>query len=253
MMNSLSGKRVLVTGGAIRVGAVLVRAFAAAGAKVVIHCRNSRAEAEKLLAELGGEAAGHRIAVCDLTEPDAAEKLIAASGSPDILVNNASTFVRRRFAEETEEEILASLKINALAPIALMKAFAASLPDSVQDAAIVNIVDQAVAGTDPAQFGYLASKKMLADATETAALQYAPRIRVNAVAPGPMIAPPGLEHLQMRNTLTRVPLKRPADPEDVAQTVLFAASCRSMTGAILFVDGGQHLSGKNNMQGSQAE
>ena len=254
MMTDLAGKRVLVTGGAIRVGAVIVRAFAEAGAKVVIHCRTSGKEAETLLRELGGEAAGHGIVCCDLSVPGAPEELIRSAGPLDILVCNASTFVRRPFDEETEEDILASLRINALAPVALMKAFAAALDPEKRDAAVVNMADQAVSGpADPSEFGYLASKKMLAEATEAAALQYAPRIRVNAVAPGPSIAPAGLEHLGMRKTLPLIPLKRRTDPEDIAAAVLFCARNTSMTGAVVHVDGGRHLCARHCPQEGRDE
>lgn len=254
MMTDLVGKRVLVTGGAIRVGAAIVRAFAEAGAEVVIHCRSSREEAEELLRGIGGAEAGHGILCCDLAAPGAPEELIRNAGPLDVLVNNASTFVRKPFDEETEEDILASLRINTLVPIALMKAFAAALAPGKQDAAIVNLADQAVAGpSGPSEFGYLASKKMLAEATETAALQYAPRIRVNAVAPGPSLAPAGLEHLGMRGTLPLIPLKRSIDPEDIAAAVLFCARNRSMTGTVVQVDGGRHLCARHPVREGRNE
>lgn len=231
MTAALNGKRVLITGGAIRVGAVIAKAFADAGAQVVIHCCRHAEEAAQLPAE--------KILCCDLTEPGAPEKLIADAGPLDILVNNASAYVRTPFLDESDEDVRKMLDINFLAPLSLMKAFARAY--SGRDGVIINLLDQAVSGHAPDAFGYLVSKKALADATESAALALAPRIRVNGIAPGPVLPPPGLEHLKMESTLKRVPLQRSVPPEDIAQTALFLATCSSITGAILYADGGQHL------------
>lgn len=227
----LQGKRVLVTGGAIRVGAILVRTFADAGAEVIVHCRTHTDAAAELPAS--------RILTCDLTAPGAPEKLIADAGDLDILINNASAYIRKPFETETQADVQAMLDINFFAPLALMKAFAATCNP---EACIINLLDQAISGhTKPDSFGYLISKKALADATECAALAYAPRIRVNGIAPGPVIAPPGLEHLNMEKTLKTVPLNRRVEVDDIAQTALYLATNRSITGTIVNVDGGQHL------------
>ena len=167
MTAALNGKRVLITGGAIRVGAVIAKAFANAGAQVVIHCCRHAEEASQLPAE--------KILCCDLTEPGAPEKLIADAGPLDILVNNASAYVRTPFLDESEEDVRKMLDINFLAPLSLMKAFARAY--SGRDGIIINLLDQAVSGHAPDAFGYLVSKKALADATESAALALAPRIR----------------------------------------------------------------------------
>lgn len=242
-MMRFDGRRVLITGGAIRVGAVLVRAFAAAGASVVIHCRNSRKEADALCREIGGAERGHSVVCGDLTQPGMPEKILADAAPVDILVNNASGYVCKPFLEETDSEVRAMLNVNFLAPLSLMKAFAANLAPQRGDLdpCIVNLTDQAVTGAAPDSFGYLVSKKALAAATESAALALAPHIRVNAVAPGPVMAPERLKHLNMASTLKRVPLGRAVSVDDVAETVLMLAENRSMTGAVVFVDGGQHL------------
>lgn len=227
----LQGKRVLVTGGAIRVGAVLVRAFADAGAEVLVHCRTNREAAAQLPAS--------QVFVCDLTEAGAPERLMADAGPLDILINNASAYIRKPFMEESQEDVQAMLNINFFAPLALMKAFAGTCKP---EACIINLLDQAVLRkAEPDSFGYLLSKKALLEATECAALAFAPEIRVNGIAPGPVIAPAGLEHLNMEKTLKRVPLNRRVEPEDIAQAALYLACNRSVTGAVLSVDGGQHL------------
>lgn len=227
----LQGKRVLITGGAIRVGAVLVRAFAEAGAEVIVHCRTNQEAAAQLPAG--------KVLTCDLTEPGAPEQLIADAGKLDILINNASAYVRKPFMEEDQTDIQAMLDVNFFAPLALMKAFAKTCNP---EACIINFLDQAVLRkADPDSFGYLLSKKALMEATECAALAFAPSIRVNGIAPGPVIAPPGLEHLNMEKTLKKVPLERRVGLDDIAQTALYLATNRSITGAIISVDGGQHL------------
>lgn len=237
------GKLVLVTGGAVRIGAAIVRAFASAGARLVIHCRNNRAAAEHLLQEIGGEKRGHRILVRDLTNPDTQETLIADSGCPDILVNNAAIYDRVSFPEETPARIRAQFDVNFFVPFALMKSFAAARQGRNDDAVIINLLDQAIAGNTPEPFGYLLSKKMLAEATKAAALAFAPRIRVNGIAPGPVLAPPGLESSGMEKTLQRVPLRESVPPEDIAETALFLVRTASLTGTIIFADAGEHLPG----------
>ncbi|MBO5959996.1 MAG: SDR family oxidoreductase, partial [Lentisphaeria bacterium] len=140
---------------------------------------------------------------------------------------------------ETLPEISEQMAVNFTAPVLLMQYFAKF---ARKPGCIINLLDQAVTRhPDTDAFGYLISKKALAEATECAALAYAPAIRVNGIAPGPVIAPPGLEHLNMEKTLKKVPLNRRVEPEDIAGAALFLAQNRSITGTILTVDGGQHI------------
>ena len=231
----ICGKSVLVTGGALRVGAEICRAFAAAGARVAIHCHTSRAEAEALAAALPG--AGHRVFAADFTRPGAAEALFAAVGRVDILVNNASVY--RLPGGDTPANAAVYRAVNLAAPFALLR-LAAAQPGP---GAVVNVLDQAVLARKPAETGaYLASRRRLAALTLAAARRFAPRDwRINAVAPGPMIPPRGLEESRMVRTLRTVPLGRAVSPRDLAAAILFLAGCDSVTGAILPVDGGQHL------------
>ena len=230
------GKHVLVTGGALRVGAALCRAFARAGARVTIHCRSSRAAAEALAAELPGS--GHAVAVADFSAGAAgAEELWRRLAGPvEVLVNNASCY---RLPES-----MAHLydPVNHLAPVALMERFAAQ---NIAEGAVVNVVDQAVLNPRPAEEErYLESRRKLAEATREFALRYAARnLRFNAVAPGPVIPPRGLESSKMEKTLRSVPLGRPVALDDLADAVLFLAGCSSITGVVLPVDCGCCLGG----------
>lgn len=238
----IKGKKVLVTGGAVRAGAVLCRYFAAAGAKVVIHFNTSRDAALKLLAEIGGEPAGHSVVQCDLSDISAGKAMINALAPLDILVNNASVFERRNISEETYEEGLRQFKVNFFAPVELMKSFAAGVRSAgIAEAVVINILDQGILKNDDSSFSYSISKKALAEATLNAALNFAPLIRVNAIAPGPMLPPPGLEHFKMEKTLKAVPLGRAVSLDDFASACLFLVTNSSVTGEIFYIDCGQSL------------
>ena len=229
-----SGKHVLVTGGALRVGAALCRAFAAAGARVTIHCRSSVAEAEQLAAELPGE--GHAVAVADFTpgEAGAAELWSRLALTVDILVNNASCY---RLPQERSGEYET---VNRRAPRELMRRFA---EQDLAEGAVVNFLDQAVLNPNSAEDPvYVASRRKLMEDTLDFARRYGTRnLRFNAVAPGPVIPPRGLENSKMLKTLKHVPLARPVALDDLVKAVLFLAGNDSITGAILPVDCGMHI------------
>lgn len=223
-------KHVVVTGGAVRVGAAVVRAFAAAGARVTIHCRSNFAAAETLAAELGPR---HRVVRADFSSGAAgAAELWEKLDSPvDILVNNASCY------RLPEDRRFLYARVNLEAPLELMRRFAAQrLPEG----AVVNFLDQAVLNPAPAEEkNYLESRRELARATVDFARNFAGKnLRFNAVAPGPVLPPVGLENSKMEKTLQSIPLRRPVALDDLIQAVLFLAGNSSVTGAILPVDCG---------------
>ena len=234
MAPRFQGKTVLVTGGALRAGEAVSRAFADAGADLVIHCLRSRAAAEALRAELGP---AHRIAVCDLCDRAAAENMIREY-APDILINNAACYSRKTLTEEDEASAQAQYRVNFLTPAAMIRALAEVRGE--HESAVVNILDCAIRQTPADSFSYALSKKMLAAATRAAARQCAPWVRVNAVAPGNMIPPPGSSS-RMEKTSARLPLRRPPAVSDFTSAILFLAWNRSVTGVILPVDCGQSL------------
>ena len=230
----LDGRHALVTGGAVRVGASLVRALAEAGARVTVHCRNSRSEAERLVSELPG--AGHRVVCADLSsgEAGAAELWKQLDAPVDVLVNNASCY-RLPAGEERLYDL-----VNHRAPVELMRRFAAQ---EMYCGAVVNLLDQAVLNPAPAEDeAYLESRRRLAAATREFARRFAAKnLRFNAVAPGPVLPPRGLENSKMEKTLKRVPLGRPVAVADLVAAVLFLIGNDSITGAILPVDCGMSL------------
>lgn len=236
----LRGVRVLVTGGAKRVGAAIVRAFADAGASIILHCRNSREEAAALLNEIGGEKAGHSILSADLSVPEKIPALFEKLPNDlAVLVNNVSSFRRSNMREETLAEAKEQFDLNFWTPAELIRAFYSH--SAASELSVVNLLDQAIVKTPQDNYSYSLSKKALAELTRCAALQYAPRMRVNGVAPGPVFPPPGMENSRMEKTLRTVPLGRPVNPRDLADSCVFLAGNSSITGSVLFADCGQSL------------
>lgn len=236
---NIENKTVLITGAAIRVGKAIAAAFSAKGAKAIIHYNTSHKEALETLAAIGGEKKGHRIIQGDLAEADCAERIFSGCGRVDILINSASIYNVKSLLDETEEESGRQFRINFSAPLELMKNFARQ--KDIREACIINILDQRIASSGDADGSYCLSKKALADATLAAALQWAPSIRVNGIAPGPVIAPKGLEYSKMEKVLKQVPSGKAVKMEDLTATCIFLAENDSITGSIIYVDGGQHL------------
>ncbi len=225
-----SGKTVLVTGGAVRIGAALVRGFAAAGARVLIHARHSLLEAEALAKELPAGKA--RVVALDLADAAAVGGFFAGLGEKvDVLINNASLYSRDLAASE------GMLQVNCHAPVSLIRQFAGQCDDG----AAVNILDQEIAAPVPQRGAYSESKRALAQATRPLALELAPRIRVNGIAPGPVLPPVWLPAGRMEKTIPTLPLRRPVALADLVEATMMLAANRSITGAILFVDCGQSL------------
>ena len=233
-------KTVLVTGAAKRIGREIARAFAASGWRVVIHFCSSENEAAELLAELGGPDAGHSCVKCDFSDLKSVESLIPSLGMTlDCLVNNASVYSRISLKNATPEIVRDIFTVNFLAPFELMRSFASTQAGG----SIINITDQRIAAVDPDSGPYGLAKKALNDATEAAALDWAPSIRVNAVAPGIVMPPPGVPPEKMERLLPLIPMRTNASPAEIASACLFLADSDCITGQTLFVDGGMHLQG----------
>jgi len=235
----LTGRKVVITGGARRVGRELVRAFAAKGARILIHCHRSEPEACALLAEIGGERAGHSVIVCDLADAARLQQVLPEMmKDASVLVNNASVYSRRKIETETPEEMQGQFAVNFMAPVLLMQGFARY---GSRPGAVVNLLDQGICRPDETSFSYGLSKKALADATRAAALQLAPEIRVNGLAPGPVLPPVSLPDTKMEKTLQSVPLRRSVALANLCAGAVFLAENDSVTGTVLFIDCGQRL------------
>ena len=240
-MADLGGKRVLITGAAQRLGAVIARAFAECGAAVVVHCFRSKDAADALAASLPPCPAPfrHEVVSCDLAAPDEARRLAETVGPVDYLVNNAAMWIR---GDAPQTELDRQEAVNHLVPCELIRLFAAMRPQAGEFSA-VNILDAAVLSTDASASAspYAAAKAALHRDTLELARELAPHVRVNAVAPGPVFPPRELGSAGMKHIPGTLPLKRPVDPADIARAVVFLATAQSVTGAILPVDCGQSL------------
>lgn len=241
---NLKGKVVLVTGSARRVGRVIALAFAARGARVAAHYNTSASAARKLVAgakSLSGadaEAFG-----ADLLDPAAPGRLAAAVarrfGAIDVLVNSASLYERTPFASAAASDWDRQMAVNARAPYFLAQACAPWLRKS-GEGSVINIADWS--GRRPyADYGpYCASKAALLCANAALAKSLAPRVRVNAVLPGPVLSPEGMGAAEKRKIAQATVLKRLGTPEAVARACVYLAeSADYTTGAELTVDGGR--------------
>jgi NAD(P)-dependent dehydrogenase (short-subunit alcohol dehydrogenase family) len=237
----LEGKTVLVTGGAVRIGRAICLAFARTGARVVIHHHASGAAAKELAAEIRASGGTAFTVGGNLAQTDAVEGIlrdaVSAAGPVDILVNNAAVFHKDTPESLDAAKLNAEFAVNLFAPLLLMRAFAAQ----GRPGRIVNLLDRRIAGVDPSCVPYELTKKALAEATRSAALHWAPRITVNAVAPGAVFPPPGEGPDYIRDRAGFIPSGRPVGPEEIADAVVWLARSDATTGQILFVDGGQHL------------
>lgn len=241
----LTGKTALVTGGAKRVGRAISLALADAGATVLVHYNNSEAEAADVCAALEETGSRAYSLQADLSRPDALDDLLARgwewAGAVDLLVNNASIFPPGRLAEMTFDSVTTNMAVNAWAPFALTRALWERVMEAGREAAVVNLLDSRLIGGDPLHAAYFVSKSALAQLTRATALEFAPALRVNGVAPGPILAPADKTQAYLRQQLDRLPLRRWGGPEAVSHAVLYLATAHFVTGQTIFVDGGQHL------------
>ena len=234
----------LVTGAARRIGRAIAFDLARAGFAVAVHYRTSRPDAEALAAEILG-AGGKAVALAaDLAREAESATLVprasAALGPLGILVNNASLFERDEALTVTRTNWDAHLETNLRAPFVLSQAFARQLPAD-GEGLIVNIVDERVWNLTPHFTSYTLSKAGLWTLTQTLALALAPRIRVNAIGPGPVLPSPRQSEAQFARQVAAVPLGRGAGAAEIAAAVRFLAAQRSITGQMIALDGGQHL------------
>lgn len=246
MDDSLAGKAALVTGGARRVGAAIARRLHAAGAAVLIHYRDSETDAARLASELNAARPKSAAKVkAELLAPVAPRALVSAAletfGRLDLVVNNASSFfsVAVGAMEPSHwEELIGS---NLRAPLFLAQQAAAEL--AKHDGSIINIVDIHAERPLKGYALYSIAKAGLAAMTRSLALELAPRVRVNGVAPGAIVWPedgqfPDPERARI---LATTPLARIGSPEDVARAVHFLACAPYVTGQIVAVDGGRSI------------
>jgi NAD(P)-dependent dehydrogenase (short-subunit alcohol dehydrogenase family) len=234
----------LVTGAAQRIGHALAIDLAAHGWGIGLHCHTSVDAAERLAAVLRAKGAQVAVLVADLADSAAVERLIpqctAALGPPTCLINNASMFAYDDVATLEPEIWDAQLAVNLKAPVFLAKAFAAALPAGT-GGNVINIVDQRVWKPTPRFFSYAVSKSGLWSATRTLAQALAPRVRVNAIGPGPVLKSAHQSEEEFARQIEATILQRGTTPQEIAKAIRFILDAPAMTGQMIALDGGQHL------------
>jgi len=240
-VEELRGKTALVTGAAKRLGRAVAEALAREGVDVVVHYKSSEAEAFELCRRLQAQGRRAWAVSGDLADPQVPEDLFSRawslSGGLQYVVNCAASFPSHDIWEAQPEDFHHQLQLNALAPFLLGRALARR----AERGCVVNFLDSSVVYPSRYRVPYHLSKQALLDLTRTMALAFAPKIRVNAVAPGPVLRPPGkgAEFLEAR--ARDLPLGRVGRPEDVVKAVLFLLESDFVTGQVIFVDGGDHI------------
>jgi NAD(P)-dependent dehydrogenase (short-subunit alcohol dehydrogenase family) len=232
----------LVTGAGRRIGRQLALAAAEAGYDLALHHRNSADVTEALAVEIRARGRAVKVVQADLSSGDLSMLVDQANelGPLSLLINNASMFEDDRIGQITAQSWDTAIATNLRAPVLLAQAFAARLaPDT--DGLIVNLVDQRVWRPNPQFFSYSVSKAGLWWVTQTLAQALAPRIRVNAIGPGPTLASIHQSPNDFQTEAANVLLQRPASLADIAQALKFLIEARSVTGQMIAVDGGQHL------------
>lgn len=238
----LRNKTALITGASRRIGRVLAIALAEEGVNIVAHDRRSlEAETAKVCNEVEDCGARSWSVIADLERPEEYETLVAralqAAGSLDILINNASIFLPNTLMDVGFGDLTRHLHVNAWAPFVLSREFSRL----VRRGKIINLLDTKVAGHDRAHAAYILSKRLLAALTGMCALEFAPGITVNAVAPGLILPPAGKDDDYLEQLAQRLPLKRHGKPGDIADAVLYLLRSDFVTGQTIFVDGGRRL------------
>ena len=236
----------LITGAGQRIGRAIALDLARVGWKISVHYRKSRKEADALVAEINAAGQGRAVALAANLEKETevetlVPRAVAALGPLTALINNASVFENDGIDTMTRGSWDRHVETNLRAPLVLAQGFAKQLPPEAEGA-IVNILDQRVWRLTPKFFSYTLTKAALWAATQTMAQALGPRIRVNGVGPGPTLRNPRQSEADFARQTRATVLGKGASAEDVAAAVRYLLGATAVTGQMIAVDGGQHLS-----------
>jgi NAD(P)-dependent dehydrogenase (short-subunit alcohol dehydrogenase family) len=234
----------LVTGGWRRIGAAIARKLAGEGWDLALHAHHADARDAALESDLREAGAAVHLVHGDLADAGFVAAMVGKVSTiggqvPTLLVNCASLFHDDDIASVTRESLDQHFAVNLHAPVLLTRALADALGD--EQGAVVHVLDQRVANPVPDQLGYTLSKQALHASVRTLARALAPRIRVNAVAPGLTLPSPDYGEAQWQRLADLMPLGHLPDPAEIADAVAWLAQARSVTGQTIFVDAGAHL------------
>lgn len=244
-MPELSGRTALVTGGAKRLGRAIAEALASEGADIVVHYRTSEDEAREAGEQLRQVGVQAWTVQADLADAEQAQTLMGRSSelagrAPDILVNSASIFTPSGVLDFDAVELERQLAVNTLAPLYLSRSFA----ESTSEGQIINMLDARMLEFDEEHAAYHLSKRALFTLTRMLALELAPDIRVNGIAPGLILPPPGEDEAYLEGLAHTVPLNRHGSADDIVRAVMFLVHSPFVTGQVIYVDGGRHMKGR---------
>ena len=239
----MEANKIIITGGATRIGAAIAKKLSGPGAEIVIHYKSSKLNAEKLKKELSKNLTKVYLVKGDLSKETDIKKIVKFGKSKlkyfDCLINNASLFENDKLENFTTDSWEHHLKVNLRAPALLSKEFSENTRGKNNN--IINIIDQRVFKLTPYFFSYTISKTGLYTLTKTSAMSLAPNIKVNGIAPGPTLKNKRQSKKHFRKQYLSTPLKKQVDVNEICNAVDFFIKNSSITGQIIAVDSGQSL------------
>ncbi len=241
LKSNLNGKTALITGAAKRLGRQIALALASEGVNILVHFNSSEDEAEELCMSIRAEGVKAWKIRADFESEAESKNLIKQaielSGKIDILINNASIFPAGTLDSMEFNDVVHNMRINAWVPFVLTRSF----HSMAGCGSVVNMLDTRIKGYDFKHAAYILSKHVLSVLTAMTAMEYAPDLRINAVAPGLVLPPPEETEAYLDRMKDFLPLKRHGGPEDVAEAVLFLLKSEFITGQTIYVDGGRNI------------
>ena len=237
----MSQKVALITGAGRRIGRAIAEALARRQYHIAIHCLRNLADAQTLAKHLLRRDVKTTVLSGDLGDDHTAYELVQQTierlGRLDVLINNASIWQPNMLLEMSHASLRQNLTVNMYAPLALSRAFAASQPRGV----VVNLLDCRIRDYDYLHASYHLSKRALRNATRLLALELAPGFRVNGVAPGLILPPDGSDETYLHARCHTNPLQTVGNVSDIAKAVVFLSQTPSVTGQVIYVDGGRNM------------
>ena len=241
----MTQKIALVTGGGKRLGAKIASALGEDGWHVLVHYRSSAREADAVAAEIRDAGGSAETVGFDLSEIAEVKAFMRGLGRVDALINSASMFEMDRPEDVEHTQIETMMRANLAAPVLLVSAMAEHHTERASGC-VINMLDQKLFNLNPDFFSYTLSKAALHAATTTMAMAFAPRVRVNAIAPGITLPSGGQSAEEFERAHRLNPMQGGSTPEDLIRAMRFILATSSMTGETVIVDGGQHLDARNS-------
>ena len=239
----MEAKKIIITGGATRIGAAIAKKLSGSNKEIVIHFNRSKIKAESLRKKLQNYGTKVYLVKGDLSKEKDINKIIKFAKSKlkyfDCLINNASLFENDKLENFKTDSWEKHISTNLRAPALLSKEFSKNIKGKNNN--IINLIDQRVFKLTPYFFSYTISKTGLYTLTKTSAISLAPNIRVNGIAPGPTIKNKRQSEKHFKKQYLATPLKKQVDVEEICNAVDFFIKNRSITGQVLAIDSGQSL------------